>query len=79
MFEADSLSCQVAEQVREHFATPSSTRLRRNVRLGESSSHDAGLLYDSTSKGAEAYRLLAKELLNQIFMDRVPRWQRRAG
>ena len=72
MFDArTSLSRQVAEQVREHF--PESvfdSVVPRNVRLGESPSHGLPvLLYDPTSRGAEAYRLLAKELLNQLLSD----------
>ena len=76
MFDArTSLSRQVAEQVREHFADAVfDSVVPRNVRLGESPSHGMPvLLYDSTSKGAEAYRLLAKELLNQILMEHSPR------
>lgn len=69
MFDArTSLSRQVAEEVRGHF--PDSifdSVVPRNVRLGESPSHGLPvLLYDPTSRGAEAYRLLAKELLNHI-------------
>jgi chromosome partitioning protein len=69
MFDArTSLSRQVAEQVRSHFGDAVfDSVVPRNVRLGESPSHGLPvLLYDPTSKGAEAYRLLAKELLNQI-------------
>jgi chromosome partitioning protein len=76
MFDArTSLSRQVAEQVREHFADAVfDSVVPRNVRLGESPSHGLPvLLYDSTSKGAEAYRLLAKELLNQILTSTTPR------
>jgi len=72
MFDArTSLSRQVAEEVREHFADlVFDSVVPRNVRLGESPSHGLPvLLYDPTSKGAEAYRLLAKELLNQIQTD----------
>ncbi len=69
MFDArTSLSRQVAEEARTHF--PDSifdSVVPRNVRLGESPSHGLPvLLYDPTSRGAESYRLLAKELLNQI-------------
>jgi chromosome partitioning protein len=49
----------------------------RNVRLGESPSHGLPvLLYDPASKGAEAYRLLAKELLDQIVTERSEAEQR---
>ena len=44
----------------------------RTVRLGEIQSHGLPvLLYDPASKGAEAYRLLAKELLDQIVTERA--------
>lgn len=72
MFDArTSLSRQVAEQVRSHFGREVfDSVVPRNVRLGESPSHGVPvLLYDPTSKGAEAYRLLAKELLNQLVTD----------
>jgi len=72
MFDArTSLSRQVAEEVRAHFSDlVFDSVVPRNVRLGESPSHGLPvLLYDPTSKGAEAYRLLAKELLNQIQSD----------
>ena len=66
-----SLSRQVAEEVRSHFGQAVfDSVVPRNVRLGESPSHGLPvLLYDPASKGAEAYRLLAKELLNQIASD----------
>jgi len=70
MFDArTSLSRQVAEEVRGHFgASVFDSVVPRNVRIGESPSHGMPvLLYDPTSRGAEAYRLLAKELINQIF------------
>jgi chromosome partitioning protein len=72
MFDArTALSRQVAEQVRQHFhGAVFDSVVPRNVRLGESPSHGLpALLYDPTSKGAEAYRLLAKELTNQILTD----------
>lgn len=69
MFDArTSLSRQVAEEVRTHFGNAVfDSVVPRNVRLGESPSHGLPvMLYDPASKGAEAYCLLAKELLNQI-------------
>ena len=69
MFDArTSLSRQVAEEVRGHFGSSVfDSVVPRNVRIGESPSHGMPvLLYDPTSRGAEAYRLLAKELINQI-------------
>ena len=73
MFDSrTSLSRQVAGEVREHFGdSVFSSVVPRNVRLGESPSHGLPvLLYDPASKGAEAYRLLAKELLDQIVTER---------
>lgn len=69
MFDArTSLSRQVAAEVRQHFgATVFDSVVPRSVRLGESPSHGLPvLLYDPASKGAEAYRLLARELLNSL-------------
>jgi chromosome partitioning protein len=63
-----SLSRQVAEEVRRHFGeTVFDSVVPRSVRIGESPSHGLPvLLYDPSSKGAEAYRLLARELLNSL-------------
>jgi len=69
MFDArTSLSRQVAEEVRRHFAgSVFDSVVPRSVRLGESPSHGLPvMLYDPASKGAEAYRLVAKELLNSL-------------
>jgi len=69
MFDArTSLSRQVAEEVRSHFgASVFDSVVPRSVRLGESPSHGLPvLLYDPASKGAEAYRLVAKELLDSL-------------
>lgn len=67
MFDArTTLSRQVAEEVRKHFGDAVfDSVVPRSVRLGESPSHGLPvLLYDPASKGAEAYRLVARELLN---------------
>ncbi len=69
MYDArTSLSRQVAAEVRRHFGQKVfDSVVPRNVRLGESPSHGLPvLLYDPGSKGAEAYRLLARELLCRI-------------
>jgi len=74
MFDArTSLSRQVAEEVRRHFgASVFDSVVPRSVRLGESPSHGLPvLLYDPASKGAEAYRLVAKELLNSLDSSRA--------
>lgn len=69
MFDArTTLSRQVAEEVRKHFGgAVFDSVVPRSVRLGESPSHGLPvLLYDPASKGAEAYRLVARELLNAM-------------
>ena len=74
MFDArTSLSRQVAEEVRRHFGdSVFDSVVPRSVRLGESPSHGLPvLLYDPSSKGAEAYRLVAKELLNSLDSSRA--------
>ncbi|MFP6626998.1 MAG: ParA family protein [Deltaproteobacteria bacterium] len=70
MFDArTSLSRQVADEVRRHFAgRVFATVVPRNVRIGESPSHGLPVVvYDPDSRGAQAYNFLAKELINQIF------------
>ncbi len=65
MFDTrNSLSHQVAHEVRSHFPTKTlNTVIPRNVRLSESPSHGLpAVLYDPTSRGSEAYVELAREL-----------------
>lgn len=72
MFDArTTLSRQVAEEVRKHFGEAVfESVVPRSVRLGESPSHGLPvLLYDPASKGAEAYRLVARELLNATMVE----------
>ncbi len=69
MFDSrTSLARQVAAEVRKHFGDQVfDSVVPRNVRLGESPSHGVPvLLYDPGSKGADAYRLLARELLEKL-------------
>lgn len=76
MFDArTTLSRQVAEEVRKHFGEAVfESVVPRSVRLGESPSHGLPvLLYDPASKGAEAYRLVARELLNAMLERRSAR------
>ena len=63
--ERTNLSRQVVEDMRAYFkGTVYSTIIPRNVRLGEAPSFGKPIfLYDSRSKGAEAYFNLARELL----------------
>ncbi len=67
MFDArTNLSIEVAEEVRKHFTNKVyQTLIPRNVRLSEAPSYGLPIiLYDSESKGAEAYLKLADELIN---------------
>ena len=67
MFDArTNLSIQVVEEVKHHLKeNVYKTIIPRNVRLGEAPSHGLPInLYDSTSKGAESYRFLAEEVIN---------------
>ncbi|MBR1808643.1 MAG: ParA family protein [Paludibacteraceae bacterium] len=59
------LANQVYEEVRRHFGTlVFNTVISRNVRLSEAPSHGMSVLtYDPSSKGAQNYRELAKELI----------------
>ena len=66
MFDGrNSLARQVQDEVRSHFgAKVFRTAIPRNVRLSESPSHGLPvLLYDPASRGAQAYRALAQEVL----------------
>jgi chromosome partitioning protein len=60
----NSLARQVQEEVRGHFGDQVfRSVIPRNVRLSESPSHGMPvLLYDPTSRGAVAYRALAREI-----------------
>jgi len=65
MFDTrNSLSHQVALEVRSHFAADTlTTVIPRNVRLSESPSHGLpAVIYDPDSRGAQAYFELAREL-----------------
>ncbi len=63
--ERTNLSQQVAANLKEFFGEKLlRTTIPRNIRLAEAPSHGKPIaLYDPRSKGAEAYRDLAKELL----------------
>lgn len=65
MFDArTNLSLQVVEEVKKYFAKKVyKTIIPRNIRLSEAPSFGEPIItYDSTSKGAEAYMNLAKEI-----------------
>lgn len=61
-----NLSQQVLEEVKKHFPDKVfSTPIPRNVRLSEAPSYGQPIIkYDITSKGAEAYFSLAREVIN---------------
>jgi chromosome partitioning protein len=65
--ERTNLGQQVATNVREFFKEKVfRTVIPRNVRLGEAPSHGMpAIVYDSKSRGAEAYVALAKEMLER--------------
>lgn len=68
MYDArTNLSQQVIEEVRNHFEdTVYETIIPRNVRLSEAPSFGQPInIYDSNSKGAKAYRKLAREVVKE--------------
>ena len=62
-----NLSLQVVENVKENLQQNIyKTIIPRNVRLAEAPSYGQPItLYDPRSTGAEAYRLLAEEVINR--------------
>ena len=62
-----SLSKQVADEVRNYFDKKVfKTVIPRNVRLSEAPSYGESIFeYDKLSKGAQAYRDLAKEVIRR--------------
>lgn len=69
MFTArTSLSSAVAAEVERHFPNMvCSTVIPRNIRLAEAPSHGKSIIdYDRFSKGARAYKALAKEILDRV-------------
>ena len=69
MYDArTNLSIQVVEEVKKELRRTNiyQTIIPRNVRLGEAPSYGLPInLYDSNSKGAESYRLLADEVIER--------------
>lgn len=66
MFDSrTNLGTQVADEVRKHFGDRVyQVTVPRNVRLSEAPSHGQPIIaYDPRSRGAEAYLLLAKEVM----------------
>ena len=67
MFDSrTNLSVEVAEEVRKHFSDRVyQTLIPRNVRLSEAPSYGLPIImYDKSSKGAEAYLQLAQEFIS---------------
>ena len=64
-----NLSAQVVENVRDNFREHIfSTLIPRNIRLAEAPSFGKPInLYEPKSNGAEAYRLLANEVIERTF------------
>ena len=62
-----NLSMQVVENVKNHFKqNVYNTVIPRNIRLAEAPSYGMPIgMYDSRSAGAEAYMLLADEVINR--------------
>lgn len=65
-----NLSLQVVENVKENLnQNVYKTIIPRNVRLAEAPSHGMPIItYDSRSSGAEAYRMLADEVITNIYI-----------
>jgi chromosome partitioning protein len=69
------LAKDVADQVRRHFpGKVFESVIPRNVRLSEAPSYgEPILIYDPTSRGAEAYQNLAKEVISsELYTDGIP-------
>ena len=63
-----NFSTQVAQEVRKHFpGKVFATVIPRNVRLAEAPSHGLPVsAYDKSSRGAEAYRNMAAEVISKL-------------
>jgi chromosome partitioning protein len=63
-----TLSGQVLEEIRKHFPKKIfETTIPRNIRLAEAPSHGVPIgVYDRFSKGARAYKALAKEVIERV-------------
>jgi len=63
-----TLSGQVHEEIKKHFGDKVfQTTIPRNIRLAEAPSHGVPIgAYDRWSKGARAYKAVAKELIERI-------------
>jgi chromosome partitioning protein len=69
MFDARiTLQQQVSEQLKSHFGNKVfNTVIPRNVRLAEAPSYGVpGVLFDPSSKGAQAFVAFAQEMVERI-------------
>ena len=62
------LSSQVHEEIKKHFpGKVFDTVIPRNIRVAEAPSHGVPIgVYDKFSKGARAYKALAKEVIKRV-------------
>jgi chromosome partitioning protein len=75
----NNLAHQVADEVKQHFFVFDNV-IPRNVRLSEAPSHGKpALLYDVSSKGAQAYLALARELITRHARGAKNKPAKRAG
>jgi chromosome partitioning protein len=63
-----TLQQQVSDQLKSHFGDKVfNTVIPRNVRLAEAPSHGMpGVVYDKSSKGAQAFIEFARELVDRV-------------
>jgi chromosome partitioning protein len=63
-----TLSSQVHAEIKKHFpGKVFETTIPRNIRLAEAPSHGVPVgVYDKFSKGARAYKALAKEVTDRV-------------
>ena len=63
-----TLQTQVSEQLKSHFGDKVfNTVIPRNVRLAEAPSYgQAGVVFDPSSKGAQAYIEFAREMVERV-------------
>lgn len=76
MFDKDTeLSYEVVEEVKSYFKDKVfKTMIPRNIKLAEAPSHGkSAIVYDKKSKGARAYTMLAKEIVENLYKKESPK------
>lgn len=76
MFDKDTeLSYEVVEEVKSYFKDKVfKTMIPRNIKLAEAPSHGkSAIVYDKNSKGARAYTMLAKEIVENLYKKESPK------